>query len=292
MPGTDDTTGTTGTAVTSGPPAPVPVAKAPPAWLAEYKGEPIPEKFHRNTLAETLNEVVKSYGESEKQLSRKAEKKPDEKQGPEEKSTTPRLHIGALETGDDELAGLTARDVIGLAGLNEEDVLKEWDENDGLKPETYAALRKVNPALGRSLVNELVSGIRAKAALRGLIVSKAEEECERMAGGADKLSALLKEANTFLGPGEIEGFNRMLKDPVTAPSAVRALLAMRDGQKSADGSRPLITGTTGQSGPAGGAKDAKEFQAAMRRIQMGDRDAWDIIKRTPQELIDSWNRGG
>lgn len=195
------------------------------------------------------------------------------------------VQIDATAPTADELENLQVPDIIAKAGLETADLEEQYAEHKELTPEQYAALRKVNPGLSKSVIKHIAEGLVAKAALNREAQTRIKADAIQVAGGETELNGLLEFAKT-LGPERIADLNRRLSSPALYKGALTEIKAEYAG--SAQGkSKPLVTGTPG-SGGSGAATTKTEFLQLLNAARNGDKGAQARVKATPNERVMSW----
>lgn len=134
-----------------------------PQWL--------PEKF------QSPEDMAKAYAELESKLGKPAEPKTPEDGTPKADPTA------------DELQS---------KGLNLDDFASEYNQNQGLSPESYEKLEKAG--YPRNIVDQYIDGQKARVALY-------ESEIKSVAGGDQTFSEMVEWARANLSPAEINAYN-------------------------------------------------------------------------------------
>lgn len=174
--------------------------------------------------------------------------------------------------------------LIDRAGLDPEEVVQSWKDNGGkLTDEQYAALRKVNPALGRKMVNDYMRVMADNAELQQIRVDRAVTEAESVAGGKTQLETLRQWYAANGDASQRDRLNGMLKgNPSFYPDYVRIIAQAHAAAVQSGGARPLIGGgsTAAQGGIPATAKEFSELTSAAAR---GDAGAIARLKNMPEE---------
>lgn len=230
-----------------------------PAWL--------PDKF------KTPEDFRKSYDEAEnkiRELSEKVKSAPAPDDG---------LSLSGGNVDDSDIP-----EIVTKAGLKQEDLEKQYAEHGELTPEQYAAFRKVNPGLGRKVVDAIARGMVAEGAIKTQTLQTIKAEAVKMVGGEQQWDVLRATAKTFVPADEIEDLETRLRSPKHYKGAIRDLLAHHSAAVEAGKTQPLIGG----SAPSGSSVTREEFGRLMARASRGDRAALNQIRAIPQATIDSW----
>lgn len=171
-------------------------------------------------------------------------------------------------------------DIIAKTGFKTGDLESQYREKGELTPEQYAAFRKINPALGKAIVNQLADGMVAKANLYQVAVRDIKAKASAIAGGDEQRDLLLKTAAEFVPPEQLTSLQARLSDPKTALDAFSQLTWMRD---TSDKSKPLVSGTGG--GGTGVPTTKAEFSALSAGVRRGDVNSVSILDRMTVEQI-------
>jgi len=166
----------------------------------------------------------------------------------------------------------TVEQIVEAAGLTMDDLAAQYSQNGKLTDEQYAAIKKVNPAMSRPIVNEIarakVAGAQQLAGMRQQLVT--------MTGGQAQFDNLIASAHQFLDPHEITPYQDSLNNPTTARQAMESML-FRHQQAVRSGKVQPLTGGD-QTQPAGGASGAiiqsrDEYAKIANRAERGDKEA-------------------
>lgn len=185
----------------------------------------------------------------------------------------------------DELESLKVPEILAKAELDTADIEEQFTKNGKLTDEQYAALRKVNPALSKSVVNHIAEGLIAKAALGREAQKQIKAEAVKFVGSESELGTLLEFGKT-LAPARIKAINNMLADPATAIDAL-TVLKTEYANTAAGKSKPLINGTTVHAG-TGPATGKAEYKALLEAATRGDANARARVRATPVDRIMAW----
>lgn len=186
----------------------------------------------------------------------------------------------------DELESLKVPEILAKAELDTADIEEQFAQHGKLTDEQYAALRKVNPALSKSVVNHIAEGLIAKAALGREAQKQIKAEAIKFVGSEAELGTLLEFGKT-LAPARIKAINNMLADSATAMDALTVLKT--EYAASANGkAKPLVTGTGVPGSGSGSATSKKEYGELLAAAQRGDVSARARVARTPLSTIMAW----
>lgn len=172
-------------------------------------------------------------------------------------------------------------DILQKASLDQSAIEKKWAEKGTLDPEDYEALRKVNPALSKNVVNRIAEGLAAKAALTSVAKERLIGEAATIVGGQEQLDALLTSAREFVPETEIEAFNKRLDDPKQMLSAVRELAFLQSQRTQTR--QTVIQGGTARS--TAGAANVDEARAIARELMSGNFSRAEKLQRTSPEIL-------
>lgn len=195
----------------------------------------------------------------------------------------PSGEVQPLKLGEDPLPDDAApAQVLDRAKLKAEDLAKQWKDKGSLTDEQYAALKKADPRLERlsaaaakSIINQEMELSSLRHSQKQAAQAASQNACAEIAGGRDKLDALLKAAPQFVPADELSAMEKFIGDPATAKSATRLLMQMQAEYLGTAGSRPLING---QATPGGsGITTWKEYKDVERRGIAGDKAAQALL---------------
>jgi hypothetical protein len=147
-----------------------------------------------------------------------------------------------------------AKAAASAAGLNLEDMNKEYAETGALSDASYSKLEKVG--ITKDIVAAFITGQEA-------IRVQVEQKAFAMVGGEEKYTQMLGWAETGLTPAEQKAFN----DAVIGTPAAQALAisAVKARFEAAVGSDPsLVRGDASGGGLGGGYKSRAEVTADMK----------------------------
>ena len=173
-------------------------------------------------------------------------------------------------------AGILAR--AGLSG-KEQELADQWTKHGKFTPEQYEGLKKAG--FDEQAANEWAEGVQARAQVRANAYGSAVAEAETIAGGKEKLQALIAQAKDFVPKEDIADFDRRLADPKFVKGAVRDLMAMHQDAIGAGRAQPLVGGTPSTAGLV--ITTAEEFRKVSRAAANGDPDAIKRLDATPIE---------
>lgn len=240
-----------------------------PSWL--------PEKFWKDGKAD-YEGFSKSYGEAEKkitELSAQVKKASEPKQDDG-------LSLGGGGTGS--IDDLDVPEIVTKAGLKQEDLEKQYAEKGELSAEQYAAFRKVNPGLGRKIVDTIARGLVAEGAIKTQTLQGIKAEAIKIVGGEQQWDTLRNTARDFVPADEIQDIETRLRDPKRFKGAIRDLMDFHAKSVEAGKSKPIIGGNAS----SGSSVSRGDFAKLMERAGRGDKAAIDQIRTIPQSTIDSW----
>jgi hypothetical protein len=203
-------------AVNGGKPVEAPVEIAP-------KPEGIPDKFYNaETGVVDYQALAKSYVELEKTKGKPAETPKDAPAKTTEEAATTDVD--------------TAKDAVEAAGVDVQELSKEYAEKGELTPESYAKLAKAG--FGADVVDAFIAGQNAQVQL-------AQTQAHSITEGADGYAAMVAYAQANLTPEEISAYNKAVnsRDAATRELAVRGMWT-RYSAESGNGSDKLITNKT------------------------------------------------
>jgi hypothetical protein len=164
----------------------------------KIKPEGVPDKFWDKEKGEVdYDSLVKSYKELESKFSKPEEKEPEVK----------------LETVED------AKTFVQSKGLDFNKYATEFDSNGNLSEDSIKELEEKGIPL--DMVNSFTNGLKAQQEI-------ALQEVYKVVGGKDKMTDMLKWAETNLSPEDINAFNNSTKygNKNQALLAVRGLLSI------------------------------------------------------------------
>lgn len=181
--------------------------------------------------------------------------------------------------------------LVTRAGLNFDDLSKQWSEKGELTTDQYAAIRKVNPAYGKHLVNELVTGMVAKS-------ERVLSQAVQLAGGGDNFEAAMK-WYAKAKPNQVEEMRKLISDASISSNPARAMSAFKEilfdyqtgggkiGQAPAAQARPAIIEGSPAAGMASAFDTIAEYDGALDRMKRGTASQQDIarLEATPQSRI-------
>lgn len=246
-------------------PAPTPAAPAvPPAPPpAPEWHKYVPEKFRAATPEETLAKLGPSYSELEKfkGTAKPAEQpKTDAAKSAEGVKIPDAPALTTPEIPDD--AGVDT--ILKAAGLDIKDTTAAYIKDGKLTDDQYAALRKSNSLLTKTVVNEFLSAQRANAALAQVQSAQFQSQAAALAGGEQKLQLLLQSAAGMDKDKKAELNARLAKNDLGAIKELMVDFGMSNGTA---GSRPLVSASGAAPGSASGFATATEMHTAMQEAK-------------------------
>jgi hypothetical protein len=197
------------------------------------KPEGIPDKFYDAATGKVdYDAMAKSYTELEKKQSgQKEEVKEESVEEPK-----------------------TADEAVEKAGLDMEALSAEYDANQGLTDDSYAALEAAG--IPKETVNQYIEGQKA-------LVAQAQNEAYSITDGKEGYEAMSNWAKANLSAEELANYNTQVNSPISKvrEMAIRGLHAQFSAD-SGDG-KPLVHGgaTTGNTG---GYSSRAQMIAAMQ----------------------------
>jgi len=256
-------------------PAPETPLSAPkgPEWTRSWNGDPIPEKYHRDTLEETLAEVNKARGALEREFGRRAPRQ-------DAPSSLAINNDPPVDPGD-----LDVDQIIERSGLRQEELAAQVSKFGKLDPEQIAAIRKVNPSLTPKIISHIAEAYALKIEASARLTETVRSEGEKIAGGPEQLATLMQWAKANLDPASIARYDRMTQsDPRMFPSVVRLLMTDHAAAIGSGQSRPLA-GAPRSGGGAAAPSNVAEMRSLMDRVRSGDRAAIQTLNdMDPSEI--------
>ncbi len=195
----------------------------------------------------SADELEKAYAELQKKLGEKTqappqEKKPVEKTA-EEKAAAEKAEaerVAAL-TPEQKAAEEAAKKATEKAGVNFQDLSKEFAENGELSAESYEALEK--GGIPREMVDQFIDGQIAAAKL-------ARADVTNSVGGEEKFNEIISWAKDNLSAEDIAAYNKIATGKDTG--AIKVALAGLKAKFDADGgSEPNLIGGDQKGGVVG-----------------------------------------
>ena len=196
------------------------------------KPEGIPDKFYdAETGKVDYDSMAKSYNELEKKQSGKPEVEP-----PVEEPKT-------------------ADEAVEKAGLDMGKLTEEYDTNEGLTDDSYAALEAAG--IPKATVDQYIQGQKA-------LVSQAQNEAYSLTDGKEGYEAMSGWAKANLSAEELSNYNTQVNSPNSKvrEMAIRGLHAQFSAD-SGDG-KPLVHGNNSATGNTGGFGSRAQMVAAMQ----------------------------
>jgi hypothetical protein len=196
------------------------------------KPEGIPDKFYdAETGKVDYDSMAKSYTELEKKQSGKPEVEP-----PVEEPKT-------------------ADEAVEKAGLDMGKLTEEYDTNEGLTDDSYAALEAAG--IPKATVDQYIQGQKA-------LVSQAQNEAYSLTDGKEGYEAMSGWAKANLSAEELSNYNTQVNSPNSKvrEMAIRGLHSQFSAD-SGDG-KPLVHGNNSATGNTGGFGSRAQMVAAMQ----------------------------
>ena len=198
------------------------------------KPEGIPDKFYdAETGKVDYDAMAKSYTELEKKQSQKTE------ETTEEPSEPPK----------------TADEAVEKAGLDMGKLTEEYDTNDGLTDDSYAALEAAG--IPKATVDQYIQGQKA-------LVAQAQTEAYSLTDGKEGYEAMSGWAKANLSAEELSNYNTQVNSPNSKvrEMAIRGLHAQFSAD-SGDG-KPLVHGNNSVTADGSGFKSRAQMIEAMQ----------------------------
>jgi hypothetical protein len=198
------------------------------------KPEGIPDKFYdAETGKVDYDAMAKSYTELEKKQSQKTE------ETTEEPSEPPK----------------TADEAVEKAGLDMGKLTEEYDTNDGLTDDSYAALEAAG--IPKATVDQYIEGQKA-------LVAQAQTEAYSLTDGKEGYEAMSGWAKANLSAEELSNYNTQVNSPNSKvrEMAIRGLHAQFSAD-SGDG-KPLVHGNNSVTADGSGFKSRAQMIEAMQ----------------------------
>jgi hypothetical protein len=196
------------------------------------KPEGIPDKFYNaETGAVDYDAMAKSYNELEKKQSGKPEVEP-----PVEEPKT-------------------ADDAVEAAGLDMGKLTEEYDTNEGLTDDSYAALEAAG--IPKATVDQYIQGQKA-------LVAQAQTEAYSLTDGKEGYEAMSQWAKANLSEAELSNYNTQVNSPNSKvrEMAIRGLHS-QFASDSGDG-KPLVHGNNSVTADGSGFKSRAQMIEAMQ----------------------------
>jgi len=196
------------------------------------KPEGIPDKFYdAETGKVDYDSMAKSYNELEKKQSGKPEVEP-----PVEEPKT-------------------ADEAVEKAGLDMGKLTEEYDTNEGLTDDSYAALEAAG--IPKATVDQYIQGQKA-------LVAQAQTEAYSLTEGKEGYEAMSQWAKANLSEAELSNYNTQVNSPNSKirEQAIRGLHS-QFASDSGDG-KPLVHGNNSATGNTGGFGSRAQMVAAMQ----------------------------
>ena len=198
------------------------------------KPEGIPDKFYdAETGKVDYDSMAKSYTELEKKQSgQKEEVKEESVEEPK-----------------------TADEAVEKAGLDMGKLTEEYDTNEGLTDDSYAALEAAG--IPKATVDQYIQGQKA-------LVAQAQTEAYSLTEGKEGYEAMSQWAKANLSEAELSNYNTQVNSPNSKirEQAIRGLHS-QFASDSGDG-KPLVHGNNSATGNTGGFGSRAQMVAAMQ----------------------------
>lgn len=252
------------------PTAPAPGEK--PAWLNDWKGPAIPEKFHKPTIADTLAEVTKSYGSLEQMV---AKGRTQDTPKPGDPPAAPKAGDGVpqIDTTAPTQEPATLNEFVTSIGLDPQEIGKTFAEKGELTTEQYAKFAA--KGMPRAVVDTTLTAVQTVFKSE---IAAGKAEAAKVAGGEDNFNALIANARTFVPPGEIARLNKMLATGKASEMAAvaRELVYFHSEHTRSGKSKPIIGGTPAPTTGSGYTKRSEWATASAKAGQARERGAPDL----------------
>ena len=200
------------------------------------KPEGIPDKFYdAETGKVDYDAMAKSYNELEKKQS-------GQKEDPKEPIDEPPITDAA-------------DDAVSKAGLDMGKLTEEYDTNDGLTDDSYAALEAAG--IPKATVDQYIEGQKA-------LVAQAQTEAYSLTDGKEGYEAMSGWAKANLSAEELSNYNTQVNSPNSKvrEMAIRGLHAQFSAD-SGDG-KPLVHGNNSVTADGSGFKSRAQMIEAMQ----------------------------
>lgn len=223
-----------------------PVVQGKEEASAVARPENIPEKFWDAQAGKVrVEDLLKSYGELEKQFSSKApEAKPDEK--PADKLTLERKPEEGAQPEPTEVAAALQK-----VGISFDDVNAEYQKTGDVSAETRA---KLDAAFGKGMVDNYFAGLKALEATQLLTAHDA-------AGGKEVFDQATTWGVKELSDAELDSYNKLVSDPATQKQGIEWLVSKF---RAANPSEGTFIQAEPNTGPGDVFNSPQEMTAAMR----------------------------
>jgi len=206
---------------------------------APTRPEHIPEKFWDAEAGKpNVDALGKAYGELERKQSAAAPK-------PETAAGALGLPVDVPDPIDDN-AGVD--ELITSAGLDPNEVARNFLDNGKLTTEQYAALKKKG-GFTRGVVDQ---HMKLQIQLYQAAQEKLVAEASKMVGGDDQRKTVLNWAGQNLNPTDRKFYDGMASNPETSIQGFEWLVGKYNAAVGSGGAQPLISGD-GTTPAAGGA---------------------------------------
>lgn len=208
---------------------------------------------------------------------------------PESNGTTAEVKPTIVKQAADPLALGTAADddpdvdsILVKAGLQAEEIQKQWEAETRLTDAQYAAFKKAG--IGRKLADTMIAGEFAKAAINTQNDLRIRAEGVAVAGGEQEFKNLEVWFATN-HPDRVAGLNAIIKaDRRAFPEVVRMMMAAHAGAIAAGKATALVTGGPG-AGDATVPTTWSQVSKLVEKANAGDANARRILNSLDRTKI-------
>ena len=226
-----------------------------PTVEAPTRPENVPEKFWDVESGQVNQEaLLKSYAELETQRT----KPPEQNAGIEPEAQT------ALQK----------------AGIDQDQLSKEWQESGKLTDESYSKLEKAG--YSKSMVDQYLAGSKAGEQEAVLV----QADIEQIKGSVESFDAMSTWAKANADPADLKSFNEMVSAG-NKQQAMAAVSWMNSKYVAAEGSEPTLMGG-GETGTDFSAfRSVAEVTTAMKDSRYGKDDAYtkDVMQKVGRSKV-------
>ena len=186
---------------------------------------------------------------------------------------------------------MSVADILTSAGLENEDVVTNWQEHGELSEDQYGQFAKAG--YNKDLVNTFLAGQQAMAlgSQDGQIAI--QNNAAAMAGGEDELQNLLAWASTQYPEGRVEKMNERLRSAAEYEGVIKEILYDYRQATASGFTAPLVTGQA-MPNTASGYETVADLAQAIR--QSRDKGMTEAIKRrianTPENILQGIDERG
>ncbi len=184
-------------------------------------------------------------------------------------------------------------EIVQAAGLRDEDIITQWQQNRQLLPEQYEAFKR--QGYGKEVVDTFIAGQEAQAAGRQAAQDNMKNDAMNLCGGESKYDMLMAWAETAYDEGQKQLINERLADPRQYQGAIKEMLFDWDAKVGADRSASLAQPGSAPAPDASGFTSTHEVLQAMAELKAkgyADDVLAAKLSNTPDHLIqgvDSWH---